>query len=73
MKFNCGLTLEEKQNQRFQQKVIDHQFNTKWHRVYAWFPVRVGYKDCRWLEYVERQNICEWVTNRPDWIYRAIK
>ena len=31
---------------------------TTWHRWFAWHPVRVGHKDCRWLEYVERKGRC---------------
>lgn len=27
----------------------------QWHRWFAWRPVRVGPRDCRWLEYVERK------------------
>lgn len=45
MKFNCGETLAEKK-QRLGQ----------WHRWFAWRPVRVGEKECRWLEYVERKG-----------------
>ncbi|QWY83228.1 hypothetical protein [Rhizobium phage RHph_X2_25] len=28
----------------------------KWHRWFAWYPVRVGDSDVRWLEYVERKG-----------------
>lgn len=24
-----------------------------WRRWFAWYPVRIGKNDCRWLEYVE--------------------
>lgn len=59
MKFNCGETLAEKK--RLGQR----------HRWFAWYPVRVGSHDCRWLETVERR--CErplrigWLTR-----YRAL-
>lgn len=64
MKLNCGPTWYEKVQQKKQ-----------WHRWFAWRPVRVGPRDCRWLEYVERKGdymiypeCCGW-----DWEYRAIQ
>ncbi len=45
MKFNCGLSYEEKQN-----KI------RCWNKWFAWRPVRVGHKDCRWFEYVNRKE-----------------
>ena len=44
MKFDCGETASE-YFARLE----------KWHRWFAWYPVRIGYRDCRWLEYVERK------------------
>jgi hypothetical protein len=41
MKFNCEPTVEPKMT---------------WHTWFAWFPVRVGPGDCRWLEKVERRG-----------------
>lgn len=49
MKFNCGLTDEE-----IKEKLSPTLCN--WHKWFAWFPVRVGHMDCRWLEYVERKG-----------------
>ena len=43
MKFDCGETASE-YFARLE----------KWHRWFAWYPVRIGNRDCRWLEYVER-------------------
>lgn len=45
MKFDCGPTSEEKDAAR-----------SEWHVWFAWFPVRVGPRDCRWLEYVSRKG-----------------
>lgn len=28
---------------------------TKWHKWFAWYPIRLGNNDCRWFEYVERR------------------
>ena len=62
MRLNCGPTWEE----RIAAK-------EKWHRWFAWYPVRVGSGDCRWLETVERigkfhiwPGDCHWT-----WEYRA--
>lgn len=48
MKFNCGETVKEAQR-----RVWSHYCN--WHDWFAWRPVRVGHKDCRWLEVVRRK------------------
>jgi hypothetical protein len=45
MKFNCGPTSEE----------IGAALQ-QWHRWFAWRPVRIGSRDCRWLEWVERKG-----------------
>lgn len=56
MKFKCGKTQAEKQakkNAKYQ-KELDHYVKiTYWHDWFAWFPVKVGDADCRWLETVE--------------------
>lgn len=62
MKFDCGPTWEETKARL-----------SDWHPVYAWFPVRVGSHDCRWLEVVERKGSYYWVTAGWDWEYRARK
>lgn len=62
MKFNCGPSRAEK-----------HDAKEKWHKWFAWRPVRVASGDCRWLETLERKgkftamyyDIC-W-----DWEYRV--
>lgn len=55
MKFNCGLTPAEKSFLRYEaeQKRIEYMIN--WHDWFAWYPVRVGSRDCRWLETVQRK------------------
>jgi len=58
MKFNCGLTPQEKQ-----------AIKARWHDWFAWHPIRLGSRDCRWLETVERSCISPW----SDWEYRAIE
>ena len=48
MKFNCGITWEEKLVAR-----------KEWHRWFAWYPIRLGSRDCRWLETIERSGTYE--------------
>lgn len=49
MKFNCCLTDQEK-------IAALEPILCTWHEWFAWYPVRVGRKDCRWLEVVERKG-----------------
>lgn len=44
MKFDCG----ESATERFERL-------SQWHPWFAWFPVKVGSRDCRWLETVQRR------------------
>lgn len=53
MKFNCGLTLGEKKKFLLDKAELE---DGKWLPHFAWLPVRVGKKDCRWLETVERKR-----------------
>ncbi len=48
MKFICG-----KRELRRYEKWRESQ---DWHLWFAWRPVKVGYEDCRWCEYVWRKN-----------------
>lgn len=49
MKYNCG----ESEHTKFQN-------SKKWHKCFAWSPVRVADNDCRWLEHVERKLVFPW-------------
>lgn len=49
MKFNCGLTWAEK-------IAINNELRQQWHKWFALIPRRVGNKECRWLEYIERKG-----------------
>jgi len=76
MKFDCGLTTKEKQ-EAYKKKITD------WHRVFLWFPKRVGHRDCRWLEYIERKRVTKtklvghWINPYEqkyyEWEYRPIR
>ena len=41
--------------------------DTLWHKWFAWYPVRVGDNDCRWLEFVCRKAIPKTYVNYDDW------
>ena len=45
MRFNCGLSKDENLDEKM-----------KWHKWFAWYPVRVARNDCRWLETVHRKG-----------------
>lgn len=45
MKLDCGPTPRQR-----------HQRKQLWHRWFAWFPVRIGPGDCRWLETIHRKG-----------------
>jgi hypothetical protein len=54
MKFKCGPSEEEldKRNALFRAKV---KIMENWHDHFAWWPVKMGTADCRWLETVQRR------------------
>jgi len=62
MKFNCGESRKEKIKRL-----------EKWHDWFAWHPVRLGEKDCRWFETIQRKGSLKWY-GEPDawfeWEYR---
>jgi hypothetical protein len=59
MRWDCGPTWEEIKAAREQ-----------WHPWFAWYPVRVGPRDCRWLERVERKGTCwEFIFRGSPWSY----
>lgn len=65
MKFDCGLTKQERQERL-----------ETWHRWFAWCPIRMGSHDCRWLEYVWRKGkFYPYTIIGPywEWIYKSYK
>ena len=55
MKFKCGPSEEEflaKKRELFWAKVETME---NWHDHFAWWPVKMGPGDCRWLETVQRR------------------
>ena len=79
MKFNCGLTDEEKWQKRYRALMALKAKRAAaglydWHDWYAWLPTRVGSGDCRWLETIQRR--LHHVTSydiHPEWQYRVKK
>ena len=63
MKFNCGLDGKEWFAAR-----------TRWHRWFAWPPIRIASHDCRWLEMIERKGTFYpgWGEAYWCWEYRAM-
>lgn len=56
MRFNCGPTYEEKLAAK-----------EKWRIWFAWYPVRIGSGDCRWLEHVKRKRTSwGWEYRKPE-------
>lgn len=69
MKIDCGMTREERD-----------AYLKKWHPFFAILPRRVGSRDCRFLERIERRGRIEWkctLSSYPfsvqvwKWEYRA--
>ena len=56
MKFNCGPDKAEKFRLE-RERLLKQQENSKeWKKMFAWFPIRVGSYDCRWLEFIETRK-----------------
>ncbi len=70
MKLNCGLSTRDKWNLK-----LAHR--GEWHRWFAWHPVRVDTRECRWLEVVERKSkyVIHWPLFGIEWEseYRRIE
>jgi len=60
MRFDCGPTYEERERAQ-----------ERWHSWFAWHPVRVGPRECRWLERIERRCVERRWDGEPTWEYRA--
>lgn len=83
MKFNCDFWKwwEKPYSKEKQEQWHKDQ---EWHTHYAWFPVRVDKRDCRWLETVERRMVAwnsfpyrkdygRYSRVMDEWFYRAKK
>lgn len=73
MKINCGLTYAERQALVIAGKHPDQQ----WRKFFAVWPRRVGTKDCRMFEVIERRKVFTFPyydisDDYTYWEYRAI-
>lgn len=57
MKLNCGLSRETKERQREEWAEREAARLVEWHDHFAWWPIRMGDNDCRWLEAMERRVV----------------
>ena len=48
MKFDCGETPEARERRKRAEML-------EWHKCFAWWPTRVGPRQCVWLETFERR------------------
>jgi hypothetical protein len=79
MKFNCGLSPDERFYRRMHKKRIERNRLQSWHTKFAWFPVRLtsagNEHTCVWLEPYERKgkyfdNTGYDMSNYWEWEYR---
>lgn len=79
MKIDCGLSPETRRQRAVQAEKDRREALQKWHRWFAWRPVRLGDHDCRWLEHVERLGVRDYFPGedgpyyRWAWTYRALR
>ena len=73
MKWDCGPTHAERHAARRARHEALVAERSKWRSWFAWFPVRVGSHDCRWLETIERRSELKLVFIDYKWVheYRA--
>ena len=46
MKFNCDY-FKDKKAARKAKALANFKAAQEWHKVYAWYPIKVGHNDCR--------------------------
>ena len=55
MKWDCGPDWYERWKAKAPERQRRAREAAKWQPWFAWFPVRVDKRDCRWLETIERR------------------
>lgn len=63
MKFNC----DRLSDYLYQRKCEKFDNQQQWHPWFAWRPIRVAYRDCRWFETVQRRKIYLCGYYEADW------
>lgn len=56
MKFDCDY-FKDKREARWKRRLEWFKKSQEWHKWYAWFPVKLGPNDCRWLETIETRIV----------------
>jgi hypothetical protein len=67
MKFNCGETETEKINRLLKER----QRLKEWHPFFPLWPRKVGSKDCRAFEWIERKGWWDIYDHCWEWEYRV--
>ena len=76
MKFNCGLTPEEKRHERWLKRLAEERRLKQWHTMFAYKPIRMtDSHTCVWLEPYERRGTSETYCGYTGWTweYREFK
>lgn len=68
MKFECGKKARLKREAAERKAAKLEQ----WHPWFAWYRVKVGTEDCRWLETVERIRVFDYWYGQWGWKYRPL-
>lgn len=58
MKFNCDYftdVLDVWHANLLEKRKLKRKKLVEWHKHFAWWPVKIAPKDCRWLETVEQR------------------
>lgn len=69
MKINCGLSEDELYHIDHQERYNWIKEHEKWHPYFTFWPRRVGHRDCRWLEWIQRR-LTDGGYYSPLWDYR---
>lgn len=78
MKIDCGPTWQEKYLAKKEIEKANYKLLNEWRKKFAWWPIRIGSHDCRWLEYIEIRDQWRWSNYCRRWWndgrqYRAIE
>lgn len=56
MKIRCGLLRDKIRDHRQTKRQNKRKAQSEWRKKFAFFPIKVGKHDCRWLEFVETKT-----------------
>ncbi len=55
MRVHCGPSITERQKAQLIQAKLEANRLQRWTPWFAWYPVRIGEDDCRFMETIERR------------------